>query len=80
MPGHGFSLIRVYPYKDRLEEYVLIRENKGQRKHSILANFTQYIVLEYIERNGSINTTQVKKMDSTRPELCSNSSIFTSNW
>lgn len=59
MPGHGFSLIRVYPYKDRLEEYVLIRENKAQRKHSILAYFTQYIVLEYIERNGSINTTQL---------------------
>ena len=32
MPEYGFSLNRIFPYKDRIYDYVLIREDTGQRK------------------------------------------------
>ena len=33
MREHSFSLTRIFPYKDRIEVSVLIRENMGLRKH-----------------------------------------------
>ena len=32
MPEYGFSLTRIFLYKDRIYNYVLIREDTGQRK------------------------------------------------
>ena len=32
MPGYGFSQTRIFPYKDRIVDSVVIRENTGQRK------------------------------------------------
>ena len=32
MRESGFSLTRILPYKDRIGDSILIRENKGQRK------------------------------------------------
>ena len=32
MLEYGFSLTGIFPYKDRLFDFVLIRENSGQRK------------------------------------------------
>ena len=32
MPKHGFPLTRLFPYKDRIYDSVLIRRNLGQRK------------------------------------------------
>ena len=32
MLEYGFSLTRIFPYKDRIVDFVLIRENTGQRK------------------------------------------------
>ena len=32
MSEYGFSLTRIFPYKDRIEDFVLIRENAGQKK------------------------------------------------
>ena len=32
MSEYGFSLARIFPYKGRIADSVLIRENKGQRK------------------------------------------------
>ena len=32
MPEYGFSLTRIFPYKDRIGDAALIRENMDQRK------------------------------------------------
>ena len=32
MPEYGFSLTRIFLYKDRIYNFVLIREDTGQRK------------------------------------------------
>ena len=32
MPEKRFSLTRVFPYKDKIFDSILIRENMGQRK------------------------------------------------
>ena len=32
MPKYGFSLTRIFSYKDRIVDSVLLRENAGQRK------------------------------------------------
>ena len=32
MPEYGFSLTRIFLYKDRIYDYVLTREDMGQRK------------------------------------------------
>ena len=32
MPEYRFSLTRIFPYKDKIYDYVLIREDTGQRK------------------------------------------------
>ena len=32
MSEYRFSLTRIFPYKDRIEDFVLIRENAGQKK------------------------------------------------
>ena len=34
MPEYGLSLTRVFVYKNKLFDSVLIRENMGQRKHN----------------------------------------------
>ena len=45
MQEHGFSLTRIFPYKDRIKDSVLIREYTGQRKPifwDILRNATYF--------------------------------------
>ena len=32
MPEYGFSLTCIFPYKDRIYDYVLIRGDTGQKK------------------------------------------------
>ena len=32
MQEHGFTLTRIFPYKDRIYDFVLIREDTGQWK------------------------------------------------
>ena len=32
MPEYGFPLTRIFPYKDKIYDYVFIREDTGQRK------------------------------------------------
>ena len=32
MREYGFSLIRIHPYKDKIVDFVFIRENTGQWK------------------------------------------------
>ena len=32
MPEYGFSLTRIFPYKERFVDSVLVPENTGQRK------------------------------------------------
>ena len=32
LPEYGFSLTRIFPYKDRIEYSVLMRGHTGQRK------------------------------------------------
>ena len=43
MLDYGLSLTRAFPYKDRIEDSVLIRENTGQKKNRILEYFTQCV-------------------------------------
>ena len=42
MPKYGFSLTRILPYKAWIVDFVLIRDNTGQRK----------LVFQYILRKG----------------------------
>ena len=32
MPEYGFSLVHIFPYKDRIKDFILIQENTGQKK------------------------------------------------
>ena len=40
MPEYGFSLARIFPYKDRIGDFVFMWESAGQKKTRILAYFT----------------------------------------
>ena len=43
MPEHGLPLIRLFPYKDRIYDPVLIREYTGQTKLVFWHNFCSEI-------------------------------------
>ena len=44
MPEYGFSLARIFPYKDRIVDFVFMWESAGQKKPRILAYFTAWKV------------------------------------
>ena len=45
MREYGFSLTRILPYKDKIVDFVLIRENKGQWKP--VFSYTLYSVHDW---------------------------------
>ena len=51
MPGYGFSLTWLFPYKDRIVDSVLVREYAGQRK----------TVICYILHSISMSLSQISK-------------------
>ena len=55
MPEYGFCLNRIFPYKDRIVNSVLIKENTGQRKPvfwhiSLSVKFDSYVNLDSTTR------------------------------
>ena len=53
MQEYGFSLTRIFPYKDRIIDSILIRENAVRQKTRFLAYFAQYFHKNALKYNTS---------------------------
>ena len=47
MSEYEFTPTRIFPYRDRIVNSVIIRENRGQRKTCVLVYFTQCNIQHY---------------------------------
>ena len=61
MPEHGFSLTRIFPYADKIEDSLLMREYTSQRKP----------VFWHILRGVGVNIDRDIKFDTHVSKLCS---------
>ena len=59
MPEYKFSLICIFPYKERIEDFILIHEHEGQKNPVLwhmLGSITSEIFYIYLIRhvNGNL--------------------------
>ena len=48
MPEYGFPLNHIFLYKDRIFDYLLIRENTGQRKDVFCHNLRKDVLINIL--------------------------------
>ena len=77
MQEYGFSQTRVFPYKNGIEEFVLIRENAGHRKlvfWHILRSLNVIIDITHCILSTTIRS--LKNQVSTMVDLCNSKLIL----